>query len=43
MSLAANTRRIRFAPVIMTAVFALASLKAAGLWIGFSSAGAEAA
>jgi len=43
MSLAANTRRIRFTPVIMTAVFALASLKAAGLWIGFSSAGAEAA
>ncbi len=38
-----RTRRVRLAPVIMTALFALASLKAAGLWLTFSGAGAEEA
>ncbi|MCB2112904.1 MAG: hypothetical protein R3C42_01040 [Parvularculaceae bacterium] len=41
MSAPLNRRRVRLAPVIMTAAFALASLKAAGLWIGFSAAEAE--
>lgn len=36
-----RTRRVRLTPVVMTALFALASLKAAGLWLNFSSAGAE--
>jgi flagellar motility protein MotE (MotC chaperone) len=36
-----RTRKARLAPVLITAIFALASLKAAGLWINFSSAGAE--
>jgi flagellar motility protein MotE (MotC chaperone) len=36
-----RSRRVRLTPVLMTAVFALAALKAAGLWIDFSSAGAE--
>lgn len=36
-----KSRRIRLAPVIMTALFALASLKAAGLWLNFSGASAE--
>ena len=36
-----RTRRVRLTPVLMTAVFALASLKAAGLWLNFSAAGAE--
>ena len=38
-----RTRRVRLTPVVMTAVFALASLKAAGLWLNFSAAGAEEA
>jgi len=36
-----RTRKVRLTPVVMTAVFALASLKAAGLWLNFSAAGAE--
>lgn len=36
-----RTRKARLTPVIMTALFALASLKAAGLWLNFSQAGAE--
>ncbi len=36
-----RTRRVRLTPVIMTALFALASMKAAGLWLDFSKAGAE--
>ncbi|MGE0181794.1 MAG: MotE family protein [Parvularculaceae bacterium] len=40
MSMTIPARRIRLAPVVMTALFALASLKAAGLWLSFSSAGA---
>lgn len=36
-----GAKRVRLAPVVMTALFALASLKAAGLWLTFSSAGAE--
>lgn len=36
-----RTRRVRLAPVVMTALFALASLKVAGLWLNFSEAGAE--
>ncbi|MFZ5616416.1 MAG: MotE family protein [Pseudomonadota bacterium] len=36
-----RTRKARLTPVIMTALFALASLKAAGLWVSFSQAGAE--
>lgn len=36
----ARTRRIRLTPVLMTAVFALAALKAAGLWVNFSGADA---
>lgn len=34
-------RGVRLAPVLMTALFVLASLKAAGLWLNFSSAVAE--
>lgn len=36
-----HTRKARLTPVVMTALFALASLKAAGLWLDFSTAGAE--
>lgn len=36
-----RTRKVRLTPVVMTALFALASLKAAGLWLHFSTAGAE--
>ena len=36
-----RTRKVRLTPVLMTALFALASLKAAGLWLNFSTAGAE--
>lgn len=36
-----RTRKVRLTPVILTALFALASLKAAGLYLNFSSAGAE--
>lgn len=43
MTSSLQKRRIRLAPVVMTALFALASLKAAGLWLNFSSAGAEEA
>lgn len=38
-----RSRKVRLTPVLMTAVFALASLKAAGLWLNFSSADAEEA
>lgn len=38
-----RTRKIRLTPVVMTALFALASLKVAGLWLNFSAAGAEEA
>lgn len=38
-----RTRKVRLTPVVMTALFALASLKAAGLWLNFSTAGAEEA
>lgn len=38
-----RTRKVRLTPVVMTAVFALASLKAAGLWLNISSAGAQEA
>ncbi len=37
-----RTPKIRLTPVVMTALFALASLKAAGLWLNFSTADAEA-
>lgn len=36
-----RTRKVRLTPVILTALFSLASLKAAGLYLNFSSAGAE--
>lgn len=36
-----RSRRMRLAPVVMTSLFALASLKAAGLWLNFSSAEAQ--
>lgn len=38
-----RTKRVRLTPVVMTALFALASLKAAGIWLNFTSAGAEEA
>lgn len=38
-----KNRKVRLTPVLLTALFALASLKAAGLWLNFSSAGAEEA
>lgn len=38
-----RTRRIRLTPVLMTALFALAAIKASGLWLNFSTAGAETA
>lgn len=41
MSDISKTRKVRLTPVVMTALFALASLKAAGLWLNFSAAGAE--
>lgn len=37
------SRKVRLAPVIMTGLFALAALKAAGLWFSFSSATAQEA
>lgn len=36
-----RTKRIRLTPVVMTALFALASLKVAGVWLHFAAAGAE--
>lgn len=38
-----RTRKARLTPVVMTALFALAALKATGLWLNFSTAGAEEA
>lgn len=38
-----QTKKARLTPVIMTAAFALASLKAAGVWVSFASANAEEA
>lgn len=43
MTDAKATRKVRLAPVIMTALLALAGVKAAGLGIRFSAAGAEEA
>ncbi len=43
MTVIAGNRRVRLTPVVMTAIFALASLKAAGLWINFSEADAAEA
>lgn len=36
-----HARKVRLAPVLMIAIFALASLKAAGLWLNFTPAAAE--
>lgn len=41
MKKAVAQNRIRLAPVLMTMLFVVASLKAAGLWVNLSAAGAE--
>jgi flagellar motility protein MotE (MotC chaperone) len=41
--IAPTSRRVRYAPVLLTALVAFALLRAAGLWVSFSSAGAEEA
>lgn len=43
MSDSFHARKVRLTPVVLTALFALASLKAAGLLLHFSTAGAEEA
>lgn len=39
--IATTSRRVRFAPVLLTALVAFALLRAAGLWVSFSSADAQ--